>query len=70
MCHIDPGLNGVFTGNRLLGIHAKSLLGFFMLLSLGFYVIAHACHWRTLQLSTGQIVYDRRLVVSSNPVRG
>ena len=33
-------------------------------------VIAHACHGHTLQLSTGLSDYDRRLVISINPVRG
>ena len=33
-------------------------------------VVAHACHGHTLQLSTGLSVDDRRLVISSNPVRG
>ena len=33
-------------------------------------VIAHACHEHTLQLSAGLSVWDSRLVVSNNPVRG
>ena len=33
-------------------------------------VIAHACHGHTLQLLTGLSDWNRRLVISSNPVRG
>ena len=33
-------------------------------------VIAHACHGHTRQLSTGQSVVDRKVVVCSNPVKG
>ena len=42
-------------------------LGFLMCTHLSW---AHTCHVHTLQLSAGLSVYDRRLVVRSNPVRG